>query len=63
MKEDAFTNRSKPVHLVPRSALVLLVLAGCASTEIAVPGSDTVRITRVALDVAGCTPVGNVKAH
>jgi hypothetical protein len=32
-------------------------------TSRAVPGSDTVRITRVAGDVAGCTAVGNVKAH
>ena len=63
MKEATFTNRSKLVQLVPPGALVLLLLAGCASTEIAVPGSDTVRITRVAGDVAGCTAVGNVKAH
>jgi hypothetical protein len=63
MKESAFTNRSMPVRLVPPGALVLLLLAGCASTEIAVPGSDTVRITRVAGDVAGCTAVGNVQAH
>jgi hypothetical protein len=63
MKEATFTNRSKPVQFVPHGALVLLLLAGCASTEIAVPGSDTVRITRVAGDVAGCTAVGNVKAH
>jgi hypothetical protein len=63
MKEATFTNRSTPVQLVPPGALVLLLLAGCASTEIAVPGSDTVRITRVARDVAGCTAVGNVKAY
>jgi hypothetical protein len=63
MMKATFTNRSKPVLLVPVGALVLLLLVGCASTEIAVPGSDSVRITRVAGDVAGCTAVGNVKAH
>jgi hypothetical protein len=62
MKEATFTNRSKPVQLIPPGALVLLLLAGCV-TEIAAPGSDTVRITRVAGDVAGCTAVGNVNAH
>src|SRR5260370_40559059 len=63
MKEVTFTNRSKSVQLVLPGALVLLLVAGCASTEIAVPGSATVRITRVARDIAGCTAVGNVKAH
>ena len=63
MKAVTFTNRSKSVQLVLPGALVLLLVAGCASTEIAVPGSATVRITRVAGDVAGCTAVGNVKAH
>ena len=63
MTEPTFTNRSKPLQLVPPGALVLLLLAGCASTEIAVPGSATVRIARAAKDVAGCTAVGNVIAH
>ncbi len=63
MAETIFDNRSKPVQVVPQGALVLLLLAGCASTEIAVPGSNTVRLTRVAGDVAGCTAVGNVIAH
>jgi hypothetical protein len=63
MKEFTFANRRKSVHLVPPAALVLLLVAGCASNEIAVPGSATVRITRLAGDVAGCTAVGNVKAH
>jgi hypothetical protein len=56
-------NRSKPLQLVPPGALVLLLLAGCASTEIAVPVSATVRMPRAAKDVAGCTAVGNVMAH
>jgi hypothetical protein len=63
MKQVTFTNRSKSVQLALASALVLLIVTGCASSEIAVPGSATVRITRVAGDVAGCTAVGNVKAH
>jgi hypothetical protein len=63
VKEATFTNRSKPVQLVSAGVLVLLLLAGCASTEVAVPGADTIRITRVAGDVASCTAVGNVKAH
>jgi hypothetical protein len=63
MAEATFTNRSKAVQLVTYGPLVSLLLAGCASTELAVPGSDTVRITRVAGDVAGCTAVGNVSAH
>jgi hypothetical protein len=63
MKEATFTNRSKPVQVVPAGVLVLLLLAGCASTELAVPGADTIRITRVAGDVASCTAVGNVKAQ
>jgi hypothetical protein len=63
MKGATFTNRSKPVQLVPAGVLVLLLLAGCASTELAVPGADTIRITRVAGDVASCTAVGNVKAQ
>jgi hypothetical protein len=58
MKEATFTSRSKPVQLVPAGVLVLLLLAGCASTELAVPGADTIRITRVAGDVASCTAVG-----
>ena len=42
--------------------LLLIVVSGCAATELAVPGADAVRITRVAGDVANCTAVGNVKA-
>lgn len=50
-------------ELVPHGAFVLLLLAGCVSTEIAVPGSDNVRLSRVPGDVVGCTAVGNIKAH
>jgi hypothetical protein len=63
MAEATFSNRRKPLQLVPHGALVMVLLTGCASTEIAVPGSNTVRLTRVAGDVAGCTAVGNVKSH
>lgn len=42
--------------------LGLLLLSGCAATELAVPGAGAVRITRVAGEVANCTAVGNVKA-
>jgi hypothetical protein len=63
MKQTVIPDQSAALQLVAPGALLLLLLAGCASTEIAAPGSDTVRITRAAADVAACTPVGNVKAH
>ncbi len=63
MSNARLTIPRKSVPIVPAGALALLLLAGCASTELAVPGAGAVRLTRAAGDVASCTAVGNVKAH
>jgi hypothetical protein len=44
-------------------ALISMLACGCAVKELAVPGADAIRLTRIAGDVANCTAVGNVKAH
>jgi hypothetical protein len=44
-------------------ALISMLACGCVVKELAVPGADAIRLTRVAGDVANCTAVGNVKAH
>jgi hypothetical protein len=63
MAKATDTTRNRWQLLPPIGALISMLACGCVAKELAVPGADAVRLTRIAGDVANCTAVGNVKAH
>jgi hypothetical protein len=63
MAKATNTTRNRLQLLLPVGVLVSMLACGCVAKELAVPGADAIRLTRIAGEVANCTAVGNVKAH